>query len=76
MTGVQTCALPIFQFADGVTREHATYEGEIIKQADVNLLSFPLQVIREEERMRKDLAYYEKVMDPREIGRASCRERV
>ena len=57
--------IPILQFPDGVTREHASYAGETIKQADVNLLSYPLQVVREEDRVRQDLAYYEKVMDPR-----------
>ncbi|HSK13679.1 MAG TPA: hypothetical protein VK907_10720, partial [Phnomibacter sp.] len=29
--------LPILQFTDGTTREHATYKGEGINQADVNL---------------------------------------
>lgn len=32
----------ILRFKDGVTREHATYNGEMIKQADVNLLGYPL----------------------------------
>lgn len=50
--------LPILQFADGTTREHATYEGELIKQADVNLLSFPLDIIRDPDQIRKDLEYY------------------
>jgi len=49
----------LLEFEDGVTREHATYEGEPIKQADVNLLSYPLEVIRDEATMRKDLEYYE-----------------
>lgn len=30
---------------NGVTREHATYNGENIKQADVNLLAFPLNIV-------------------------------
>ncbi|MCH8485911.1 MAG: glycoside hydrolase family 65 protein, partial [Candidatus Cyclonatronum sp.] len=50
--------LPILQFEDGTTREHATYEGELIKQADVNLLSFPLDIIRDPDQIRKDLEYY------------------
>lgn len=50
--------LPILQFENGVTREHATYEGEPIKQADVNLLSYPLDIIRDEARIRRDLEYY------------------
>jgi trehalose/maltose hydrolase-like predicted phosphorylase len=31
--------IPILKFPDGTTRENATYNGEIIKQADVNLLA-------------------------------------
>lgn len=56
--------IPILQFPDGVTREHATYEGEAIKQADVNLLSYPLKVVTEKSRIQKDLDFYEKVMSP------------
>ena len=32
----------ILSFANGVTREHATYNGEMIKQSDANLLAYPL----------------------------------
>ena len=35
--------IPILKFEDGATRENATYNGVMIKQADVNLLSYPLQ---------------------------------
>ncbi|MEL6844959.1 MAG: glycoside hydrolase family 65 protein, partial [Bacteroidota bacterium] len=56
--------IPILTFPDGVTRENATYKGAIIKQADVNLLAYPLDVIRDEKQIRKDLAYYEERMDP------------
>ena len=44
--------------SDGVTRQHSTYKGQSIKQADVNLLSFPLKIINDQEQVRKDLAYY------------------
>jgi len=50
--------IPILKMADGVTREHATYQGEGIKQADVNLLSYPLNAIRDPAQMKKDLDYY------------------
>lgn len=43
----------------GVTREHATYKGEGIKQADVNLLAYPLKQITDPAQIRKDLEYYE-----------------
>jgi len=51
--------IPILQFADGVTKEHATYNGEGIKQGDVNLLAYPLKEITDALRIKKDLAYYE-----------------
>lgn len=50
--------IPILKFPNGVTREHSTYHGEIIKQADVNLLAYPLQVITSPQAIRRDLEYY------------------
>ncbi len=55
--------IPILKFKDGVTREHATYNGETIKQADVNLLSYPLELIREPEKIKRDIDYYESRYD-------------
>jgi trehalose/maltose hydrolase-like predicted phosphorylase len=51
--------IPILKMPDGVTKEHATYNGEGIKQADVNLLPYPLKQITEITQIKKDLAYYE-----------------
>lgn len=51
--------IPVLKFADGVTREHATYNGEGIKQADVNLLAYPLKEVKDAVSIRKDLEYYE-----------------
>lgn len=50
--------IPILKFPDGVTREHATYNGEGIKQADVNLLSYPLREVRDPKAIKADLEYY------------------
>jgi protein-glucosylgalactosylhydroxylysine glucosidase len=50
--------IPILKFADGVTKEHATYNGEGIKQADVNLLGYPIKEITDPKQIRKDLDYY------------------
>jgi protein-glucosylgalactosylhydroxylysine glucosidase len=50
--------IPILKFADGVTKEHATYQGEGIKQADVNLLSYPLKEVSGVAAIKKDLEYY------------------
>lgn len=51
--------IPVLKFPDGVTREHATYNGEGIKQADVNLLAYPLKEVKDAAAIRKDLEYYE-----------------
>jgi len=51
--------IPILKMEDGVTREHATYKGEGIKQADVNLLAYPLKQITDPAQIKKDLEYYE-----------------
>lgn len=51
--------IPIRQLSNGVTSEHDTYNGEPIKQADVNLLAFPLKVITDKDQIKKDLEYYE-----------------
>ncbi len=51
--------IPILKFPDGVTRENATYDGVDIKQADVNLLAYPLDIVTERAQIEKDLRYYE-----------------
>ncbi len=50
--------IPILEFEKGVTRENATYDGVIIKQADVNLLAHPLNYYIDEEQINRDLEYY------------------
>lgn len=56
----------ILQFENGVTREHSTYKGEMIKQADANLLAYPLGVITDEYRQRQDLEYYAECIDQKD----------
>ena len=56
--------IPILKFADGVTRENSTYDGVEIKQADVNLLAYPLEIISDKAQIQKDLTYYEPRMSP------------
>jgi trehalose/maltose hydrolase-like predicted phosphorylase len=51
--------IPVLKFPDGTTKENATYVGEEIKQADVNLLAFPLELIQDRAQIEKDLKYYE-----------------
>ena len=56
----------ILQFENGVTREHSTYKGEMIKQADANLLAYPLGLITDEYRQRQDLEYYAERIDQKD----------
>ncbi|MFC0773865.1 glycoside hydrolase family 65 protein [Terrimonas alba] len=51
--------IPVLKMDNGVTREHASYNGEGIKQADVNLLAYPLKEVSAASQIKKDLEYYE-----------------
>lgn len=55
--------LRIRTFDNGITREHASYNGEMIKQADVNLLGYPLGLCDTETQLR-DMEYYIDRIDP------------
>ena len=50
--------IPVLKMQDGITSEHATYKGEGIKQADVNLLAYPLKEITDAKQIKKDLDYF------------------
>jgi len=50
--------IPILKLADGTIKEYATYTGGEIKQADVNLLAYPLKEITDKHQIRQDLKYY------------------
>lgn len=50
--------IPILKFENGVTRENATYKDEIIKQADANLLAYPLDIVSNVNDIKKDLDFY------------------
>ena len=56
--------IPILKFPDGTTKENATYDGVMIKQADANLLAYPLSIVNKPEDIRKDLEYYTPRMSP------------
>lgn len=51
--------IPVSKMENGVTREFDSYKGEGIKQADVNLLAYPLKEIKDPGQVRKDLEFYE-----------------
>jgi len=50
--------IPILKLSNGVTSEFEGYHGEKIKQADVNLLAYPLNEITDSQQIKKDLEYY------------------
>ena len=64
--------LVINRFPNGIVREHDAYEGETIKQADVNLLSFPLEVVTDPNLVRQNLNYYESRIDPEGPNMSFC----
>ena len=49
---------------NGVTMEYTGYDGRQIKQADVNMIAYPLNVLTDKESIMRDLDYYFKRMDP------------
>ena len=51
--------IPVLKLENGVTSEHVSYRGGKIKQADVNLLAYPLKQITDVAQVKKDLEYYE-----------------
>lgn len=51
--------IPISMMNNGVTREHDNYVDQHIKQADVNLLAYPLKIITDREQIARDLKFYE-----------------
>jgi trehalose/maltose hydrolase-like predicted phosphorylase len=52
--------IPILKFENGVTKEHASFNPDTtIKQADVNLLAYPLKQVTNIAQIKKDLEFYE-----------------
>ena len=56
--------LRILRDADGTVKEYEGYDGRKIKQADVNLLGYPLGVVTDRRQLLRDLEYYEDKVDP------------
>lgn len=48
---------------NGVTEEYHGYKGQMIKQADANLLAYPLGIIQDPKQILKDLEYYTSKVD-------------
>ena len=51
---------------NGITQNYKGYKGQIIKQADVNLLAYPLHIITDKAQIEKDLDYYAEKIDKKD----------
>ncbi len=58
--------IPIRYGKDSVVKEFDTYKGQTIKQADVNLLSYPLHLVPSRKVDKINLAYYEPRVDQKD----------
>jgi trehalose/maltose hydrolase-like predicted phosphorylase len=56
----------VIHVKNGITQNYKGYDGQIIKQADVNLLAYPLNVITDKKQIEKDLEYYAAKIDPKD----------
>lgn len=56
----------VIHVKNGITQNYKGYEGQMIKQADVNLLAYPLNVITDNTQIEKDLEYYAAKIDPKD----------
>ncbi|PZX93525.1 glycoside hydrolase family 65 protein [Flavobacterium aquariorum] len=56
----------IIHSENGITQNYKGYKGQMIKQADVNLLSYPLHVIIDRKQIEKDLEYYTEKIDKKD----------
>lgn len=51
---------------NGITQNYKGYDGQMIKQADVNLLAYPLHIITDKVQIEKDLEYYAEKIDKKD----------
>ena len=51
---------------NGITQNYKGYQGQMIKQADVNLLAYPLHIITDKVQIEKDLNYYADKIDKKD----------
>ncbi|MFV8335385.1 glycosyl hydrolase family 95 catalytic domain-containing protein [Flavobacterium sp. RSP29] len=51
---------------NGITQNYKGYQGQMIKQADVNLLAYPLHIITDKVQIEKDLEYYSEKIDKKD----------
>ncbi len=51
---------------NGITQNYKGYKGQTIKQADVNLLAYPLHTITDKVQIERDLEYYTEKIDKKD----------
>ncbi len=51
---------------NGITQNYKGYKGQTIKQADVNLLAYPLHTITDKAQIERDLEYYTEKIDKKD----------
>jgi trehalose/maltose hydrolase-like predicted phosphorylase len=56
----------IIHSENGITQNYKGYKGQMIKQADVNLLAYPLHIITDKKQIEKDLEYYTDKIDKKD----------
>jgi protein-glucosylgalactosylhydroxylysine glucosidase len=56
----------IIHTENGITQNYKGYKGQLIKQADVNLLAYPLHIITDKAQIEKDLNYYSQKIDKKD----------
>jgi trehalose/maltose hydrolase-like predicted phosphorylase len=56
--GVTPACISVPALERGVTREFTQHDGGTIRQADVSLLAYPLNVITDPAQVRRDFQYY------------------
>lgn len=51
---------------NGITQDYKGYKGQTIKQADANLLAYPLHIITDKAQIERDLDYYTEKIDKKD----------
>ena len=51
---------------NGITQNYKGYEGQMIKQADVNLLAYPLHIITDKAQKEREIEYYAEKIDKKD----------
>lgn len=51
------------QTPGGIIREHAEYNGEMTKQADVELLAYPLNILTDHDQIKRNIEFYSTKID-------------